>query len=115
MNSITISWPSTVLNPNKSVHGAIKGAARKRQREDAFWLAKAAKLVAPESDRIAVRLDFYPRDERTRDEDNMLGSMKGALDGVAKAIGVDDQRFKPNVTIHPADRTGRVVITVEAL
>lgn len=115
MSSITVSWPDTILSPNKGGHYILVSRARKKQREEAFWLAKAACLVAPDSERIGVHLDFYPKYERRRDEDNAQASMKGALDGLAKAMDVDDSRFKPSVTIHPADRTGRVVMTVRPL
>lgn len=115
MNSITVSWPARVLSPNVSAHGIRKGAARKKQREEAWVLAKAAKLTAPDSERIIVRLDFYPKHGRRRDEDNMQASMKGALDGLAKALGVDDSRFKPVTNIHPADGRNVVVMTLEAM
>lgn len=115
MNSITVSWPDRRLSPNVQVHGAQKGSARKKQREEAFWLAKEAKLSAPASERILVRLDFYPKHKNRRDEDNMQASMKGALDGLAKALGVDDSLFSPRTVIHPADGRNVVVMTVEAL
>lgn len=115
MSSITVSWPERILSPNVGGHFIRISKARKKQREEAFWLAKAANLVAPDSERIGVHMDFYPKHPNRRDEDNMQASMKGALDGIARAMGVDDSRFKPSVTIHPADRTGRVVMTVRAL
>ncbi len=113
-NSIIMSWPSTALNPNKGTHWTRLRVARKAQQHEAFWLAEKAGLVVPDSERIIVRLDFHPRHKNRRDEDNMLGSMKGALDGLAKALGVDDSRFKPMVTIHPADGRNVVIMSVEA-
>lgn len=116
MSAIVISWPARVLSPNVSAHGARKGAARKRQREEAWVLAKAMRLVRPGApcDPVVVRLDAYPRHERRRDIDNLLASCKGALDGLAQAIGVDDCLFRPILTIHPADGRGVIEIGIEA-
>lgn len=115
MSSITVSWPARVLSPNVSAHGARKGAARRVQREEAYWLTKEAKIAIPDHVPVRIRLDAFPRHERKRDYDNLLASCKGALDGLAKALGVDDSIFRPALEIHPADGTGRIVMTVEAL
>ncbi|MBO9580316.1 MAG: hypothetical protein J7498_05445 [Sphingobium sp.] len=114
MNSITVSWPDRVLSPNVSAHWRRKSAARKAQRLEAWTLAMQAKVHCPGApiDPISIRLDAYPKHERKRDIDNLLASTKGALDGLAQAMGVDDSLFRPELTIHPADGTGRIVLTV---
>ena len=42
-----------------------------------------------------LKITFYTPDARKRDLDNLLAAMKPALDGMAKAIGVDDALFRP--------------------
>ena len=44
---------------------------------------------------LALTLTFCPPDKRRRDRDNLLASMKSDLDGVAQALGLDDQYFDP--------------------
>jgi crossover junction endodeoxyribonuclease RusA len=51
-------------------------------------------LVAPDCERIAMWLDFYPPDRRARDDDNIIASFKHGRDGVALALGIDDKRFR---------------------
>ena len=94
---VTLPWPPSELNPNQSqkIHWAKKNRIAQDYKAACWWLCKSAKLKAPSTDgKIHVWLDFYPPDRRRRDEDNAIASMKHGLDGVAKAIGVDDSRFK---------------------
>lgn len=44
---------------------------------------------------IPLSLVYIQRDKRHRDLDNLLAASKHILDGMAKAIGVDDKLFKP--------------------
>lgn len=43
---------------------------------------------------VLISLDFFPPDNRRRDLDGMISSMKAALDGVADALGIDDNLFR---------------------
>ena len=38
-------------------------------------------------------MGFCPPDKRRRDGHNLASSMKGAIDGIADALGIDDSRF----------------------
>lgn len=92
---VTLPWPPKELNPNQKPHWAKKNDIAKKYKAACGWACKEAKLKAPETDgKIFVWIDFYPPDRRRRDEDNAISAMKHGLDGVAKAIGVDDSRFK---------------------
>ena len=57
---------------------------------------------------------FFPPDERTRDLDSLLSSLKAAFDGIADVIGVDDSRWTYNVRRGPAGKPGCVKIEVTA-
>ena len=59
-------------------------------------------------ERVHVRVTFHPPDMRARDLDNMFASIKGGLDGLADALGIDDSWFRP-VTIDVADYVGGMV------
>lgn len=84
-----LPWPSRQLNPN-SRHKWKLINARKKQREDAFILAKQHK---PFTGHLIIT--FNPPDKRRRDLDNCLSMMKGAIDGIAEAWGIDDKDFQP--------------------
>ena len=43
--------------------------------------------------RIPLSIIFHKGDRRRRDQDNLIASMKASLDGVADALGVDDNLF----------------------
>lgn len=105
--TVTLPWPPSVLLPNKRVHWAVRARAAKQYRKACWALAKEAGIVAPDSERIHLFVDFVPPDRRRRDDDNMVAAFKAGRDGLADALGVDDSRFK----VHPyvADEIGGMV------
>lgn len=116
--TIYIGWPPAILNPNDRTHPAKKARPRRIQKNEGFWAAQEAKIPTPWHDgRVGLRVDFFPpRNEGTqkdRDEDNFIGSCKGAIDGIAKAIKINDRRFRLIPHMHePIDGLGRVYFTV---
>ncbi|MDQ2139569.1 endonuclease [Alcaligenaceae bacterium B3P038] len=44
--------------------------------------------------RLLIDFTFYPPHNRNYDEDNLIARMKAGLDGLARAIGVNDSTFK---------------------
>jgi crossover junction endodeoxyribonuclease RusA len=110
-NSIELPWPHKVLWPNgRTRKPAFKRAEARKHLEWAWTAAKAAKLVAPDG-RIPVLLMFCPMPSGPApDKDNALSSCKSYLDGIAKAMGVDDRLFDPTPVIGP--RGGKVVVTI---
>lgn len=46
--------------------------------------------------RIPLKMVFHPPNNQ-QDWDNLVASMKGGIDGIAKAWGVNDKRFRPIV------------------
>ncbi len=109
-HQVTLPWPPKELNPNQSqkIHWAKKNRIAQDYKAACWWACRAANFEAPKTDgRIFVWIDFYPPDRRRRDEDNAIAAMKHGLDGVAKAIGVDDSRFKLQPHFH--DQIGGMV------
>jgi crossover junction endodeoxyribonuclease RusA len=99
-----IGYPFKELNPNKRKHFRYSQA----QRESARLLGMDA-VNAPLSrynDPIPgvsfqVEVDFFPPDRRRRDLDNAFASLKPYLDGIFKALDVDDSKIKyATVTMH---------------
>ena len=105
--TVTLPWPPRELFPNSRVHWGARARAAKAYRHACWALAKEAGIVAPDSERIHLFVDFVPPDRRRRDDDNMVAAFKAGRDGLADALGVDDSRF----VIHPMlrDEVGGMV------
>jgi crossover junction endodeoxyribonuclease RusA len=91
--------------------------AKKAARAQAHFAAWAARWHL-ERDRVAgdgaigVHLRFVPACMRDRDEDNLVASMKAALDGLATALCVNDTRFRITHELARAERGGFVDVTL---
>ncbi|MDC0657068.1 hypothetical protein N6L27_03565 [Leisingera sp. SS27] len=72
------------------------------------WTAKAAKLEP--GAHVAIR--FCPPDERRRDLDNMLASLKSGLDGVADATGQDDSEWSLSLERGEPEKGGAVYVEI---
>ena len=110
---IVLPWPHKSLSPNARTHHMALAAEKRRARIAAFWIASEAMprgYVAPSSPHVS--LTFFPPDNRLRDLDNMLSSMKAALDGVAEAIRVDDSAWSMSIRRGERVKDGCVVVTV---
>jgi len=117
--TIILPWPDPMLFPNRR-----RGSFRKFQpfiaaaREIGYYAAKKAlgRNVMPLQGRTPIKLMFVMPDKRNRDSDGLHGSVKHHMDGIAKALGVDDRLFRP-VTIDDrldAERKGFVLVEIGA-
>lgn len=108
--NVTLPFPPKELNPNNKPHWAVLARVKKKYRELCWVLALKSGLT-PEAiqgwERASVHLDFYAPDRRHRDDDNMLAAMKAGIDGIADALGMDDNKFK--VTFDVSDDIGGMV------
>lgn len=90
--TIRLPWPPGGLHPHAKGHWHRKAGATKRYRADAHWLARAAGVSRdPEA---VLTFTYQPPDHRRRDAQNMPGMLKAAVDGIADAMGCDDNRFR---------------------
>lgn len=105
-------WPPVELSPNARIHWAAKSRATKKYRTTCGWIAKEANIKAPEG-QIHIKLTFCPPDNRKRDRDNMISSIKALFDGLADALGVNDRQFRPTYE-YSTDRTGKVIVEIVA-
>lgn len=117
--TIILPWPDPMLFPN-----ARRGSFRKFQpfieaaRDIGYYAAKEAlgRNVMLLRGRTPVKLTFAMPDKRNRDSDGLHGAVKHHLDGIAKALGVDDKLFRP-VTIDDKldiERHGFVLVEIGA-
>ena len=90
---IELPWYNPKLNPNKRPHWAVKAKLKKKQRADAYYIAKAAGNP-PVYDMYNLKITFHPPGDYGYDIDNSIASIKGAIDGIADAWGVNDKNFR---------------------
>ena len=117
MLTIELPWPSADLNPNGRVHHMALYRARKSAKTMAWGMTKAVmgalglrvgSFVGP----VMVSMTFHPPTATRRDVDNLIASMKGQLDGISNAIGVDDSAFHLAAKIGEKRKDGCVVVTL---
>lgn len=96
---LVLPFPNSVLMPNRSMgkHWTVTRPARNKAKSDAFYLTKQAGWQGRDVSGC-LKITFYCPDRRKRDLDNLVHAMKPALDGVARAIGIDDSNFKPQLS-----------------
>lgn len=95
---VRLPFPPAELFPNRASgkHWGTTRAAKDSYRDEAFYLTKqAAKAWTPLNAEVALSVTFIQPDNRHRDADNMLAASKHAIDGFAKALGMDDKQFRP--------------------
>jgi crossover junction endodeoxyribonuclease RusA len=78
-------------------------------------LAAGIRLKDPDiPQELKVTAIFAPPDNRRRDIDGMLSSIKSYLDGIADVIGVDDSRWQIAIRREAPIKGGSVRIELEA-
>lgn len=113
---IRLPFPNPDLNPNRASgnHWAAQYKARKSAKEMGYYAAKEALQAAqlPKQATYALNITFVMPDKRRRDRDNLLASSKQLLDGIAQALGIDDNNFEPIVLRRQFDK-GNAAMIVE--
>lgn len=110
--TITLAWPDSLLSPNRVANWRKKATARKAARARASIATRAGvgTLGAmPPDASLEVALTFCPPDKRKRDMDNVLSSLKSAIDGMADALSVNDSLFVYRMAWGDVVPGGRVV------
>ena len=113
---VILPWPPRALSPNcRPPHLSVLAKAKRAYRAACHVEAMAAgwrKGAFAPTDRLHVRLTFVLPDRRRRDMDNMIAAMKSGLDGLADALGVDDNRWTLTCAIDEANIGGMVRVEV---
>lgn len=114
---IILPWPDMNLMPNRKNgrHWGKVQAAKTKARQDAYYAAKQAAGQIAINSTVALRITFYQPDNRHRDLDNLLACIKPHIDGIAKALGVDDKCFRP-ITVdagYDERKQGYVMVEVD--
>jgi len=108
MSDLTLPWPPAACSPNARVHWSKKSRAAKAYRAACHMLAKQAGLQSPVGQALLV-VEFVPPDRRRRDDDNLLAMFKAGRDGLADALGIDDNVFATQIRVSKETAKGGAV------
>jgi crossover junction endodeoxyribonuclease RusA len=95
---IELPYPSKALMPNRKngTHWSKTKGEKDAAFSEAFYRTKMVAVgVKFKPEPIALTVTFIQNDKRHRDLDNLLACIKANLDGVARALNIDDKLFEP--------------------
>jgi crossover junction endodeoxyribonuclease RusA len=108
---ITLPWPSAHLSQNGRGSQRRKWALIREYRKacaEAAWKQGVNPTVALRLDAIT----FCPPADHRYDRDGLIGRFKYGQDGLADAMGVDDNTFEPAYARGPKIEGGAVRVTL---
>lgn len=108
--TITLRWPDRRLSPNARVDRRKVSGIRAAARREAGLLCIAEGARNLKWAGADVMIVFRPPDRHRRDVDNMLGSIKSDLDGIADATGVDDATWTLTLVRGDPVKGGMVIV-----
>lgn len=115
---VELSWPAKALSPNfRSRSHWPKTNALAAAKLEGFGATKAAMHGKPfrhDGERLAFVITAYPPTRHERDDDNFTSAMKGARDGIAKALGIDDKYFDQRLQWAEPCKPGKVIVCIGA-
>lgn len=112
--TVDLPWPDRILHPNARPHHMAKARATKKARTNAGWLAIEAGLTVMQADALKASIIFSPPDNRQRDIDGMLSSIKAYLDGIRDVVGIDDSKWAIELCRGIPRKGGNVRVILEA-
>lgn len=112
MNKVVLPFPDSKLMPNRAhgQHWSVTKRAKDRAWHDAYLLTQQAGWQGVQIE--GLKITYYTPDKRKRDTDNLLAASKSALDGFAKAVGLDDSNFNPLLVVR-VDGVGKAKARME--
>lgn len=113
--NIELGWPAKALSPNARVHYMTHARFKKAAHATAYWATKA--VISPaifphDGGRVPFVITAYPPDQHSRDDDNLIASLKATRDGIAKALGVDDKYFDQRLQWGEPVKHGKIVVAI---
>lgn len=115
MIRIILPWPPRDMHPNARIHWARRAQGAKMCRTIGAGCTYVAGIRKGDPDipqAVKASITFYPPDNRRRDLDGMLSSIKSYLDGIADVIGVDDSKWAISINRGPVKKGGEVNVVL---
>lgn len=111
---VFLPWPSRTLNPNSRVHWSRLAKAKKKAKQDAYYATLEAGIGKINASALSVRYVVFPPDERRRDQDNIIASLKASADGISQAVGIDDSKWSISIAPRgPVQKHGMIKVELE--
>lgn len=114
---IELPYPAKILWPNGRGHYMARHREFQKHRQwaQAAGLAYLRQFWDAVPDRIHWTVTFYPKTRHPIDDDNARASLKAYQDGLAAAIGVNDNIFSaPTIQWGEPVKGGKVVVEIAA-
>jgi len=113
---IVLPFPDPRLSPNKRRAHRWLTDVRTIARNTGYYGALGAGLRVPDRTPLHLYLMFSPPDNRRRDIDNLLSASKSTLDGIFKALNVDDSNVKlTTLEIGRRVKGGQMTVRIEPI
>lgn len=113
--TVTLPWPHTALWPNRNLGAAwqVRQGPKVEAKEAGYYEGLQLGVKYAGTLPIPLTVTFCASTKRRYDLDGAYGACKAYLDGLAKALGVDDSVFEP-VTLRRGElrKPGEVLITI---
>jgi hypothetical protein len=112
---IILPFPDKRLSPNARINRFALASIKQDARETGFYAVKESGLIVPNTN-LQAFIKINPPDNRWRDDDNILSSLKAARDGIFDALNVNDKLVR--LSTHGMGKVikgGRVTIWYEVL
>jgi hypothetical protein len=108
---IELPFPPASLSGHNKGHWRKKSGIVAKHREWARLATLAAHAAAPEEGDIRICVTFYPPNRRG-DRINFPIRCKPYFDGIADALGVNDNRFAPTFIFAEPVKDGKLIVVV---
>jgi len=113
---INLPYPNKELMPNRKngKHWGATVKAKDNASANAYYITLEA-LQTQKYDHIGLiplTITFVQSDKRHRDLDNLLAASKSTIDGIAKALKVDDSIFEPITILRGFEATSKMIVEI---
>lgn len=104
----------SALSLNARNHWAKRARLVKAARRVGWALAAEAFANAPVTPErpLPIKFTFHPPDKRNRNADNCITALKAYADGIADAIGVPDEQWRPEYAFAEQVKGGCVIVEI---
>lgn len=111
---IELPWPDRKLSPNARPNRFDKARATKKARAEArMVMSSHARELEGLTGALSFQAMFNPPVRRNHDDDNLMASIKAYRDGIADALGIDDNIFQiQRPIVGPPVKGGNVKIEI---
>lgn len=116
---VRLPWPDPGLSPNARLHRMAVASLKRKAKSDAhacaladLGLAGRAELQGASALDVTVTFHRPIQPGPKLDDDNAIGRLKSARDGIAQAIGVNDRLWRVSYRVAEPVRGGCVLVAL---